>query len=61
MILGHSERRELLGESDDLVAAKAAYALHKGLKVCAQLVGFLRERFRHLKLANDGLIFFRLS
>jgi triosephosphate isomerase len=33
VILGHSERRSLLGESSEFVADKTAYALSKGLSV----------------------------
>ncbi|BBN02302.1 triosephosphate isomerase (TIM) [Marchantia polymorpha subsp. ruderalis] len=33
VILGHSERRTLLGESDEMVAEKVAYALSQGMKV----------------------------
>lgn len=32
VILGHSERRQLCGETDAIVAEKTAYALDNGLK-----------------------------
>eukprot|EP00898_Chlorokybus_atmophyticus_P001518 jgi/Chlat1/2367/Chrsp17S02641 len=35
VILGHSERRALCGESNEVVGQKAHYALEKGLKVIA--------------------------
>lgn len=33
VILGHSERRNVFGESDELTADKVAHALESGLKV----------------------------
>ena len=33
VILGHSERRALINESNEMVADKTDYALHHGLKV----------------------------
>ncbi|EHA54127.1 triosephosphate isomerase [Pyricularia oryzae] len=33
VILGHSERRTILGESDEVVASKTKYAIDNGLKV----------------------------
>ena len=35
VLTGHSERRHVLGESDELVGRKTAFALEQGLKVCA--------------------------
>jgi glyceraldehyde 3-phosphate dehydrogenase len=42
-LVGHSERR-MKGESDDQVAAKAAYALKKGMSVIACIGESLQER-----------------
>ncbi|KAK3407585.1 hypothetical protein EUGRSUZ_J00008 [Eucalyptus grandis] len=36
VILGHSERRQLLGESNEFVGEKTAYALSQGLKTLEQ-------------------------
>jgi len=44
VILGHSERRRLFGETDEVVAAKVAVALKAGLKVIACLGETLDER-----------------
>lgn len=44
VILGHSERRTLIKESNDFVADKVAYALGKGLKVIACVGESLEQR-----------------
>nr|APA16886.1 triosephosphate isomerase [Monochamus alternatus] len=44
VILGHSERRQIFGESDELIADKIAFALQNGLKVIACIGETLEER-----------------
>jgi triosephosphate isomerase len=44
VILGHSERRALLGESNEFVGDKVAYALSQGLKVIACIGETLEQR-----------------
>ncbi|XP_026658943.2 triosephosphate isomerase, cytosolic-like isoform X2 [Phoenix dactylifera] len=44
VILGHSERRLLLGESSEFVGDKVAYALSQGLKVIACVGETLEQR-----------------
>ncbi|KAK6933173.1 Triosephosphate isomerase [Dillenia turbinata] len=44
VILGHSERRSLLNESNEFVGDKTAYALSKGLKVIACVGETLEQR-----------------
>lgn len=44
VILGHSERRSLYGESNEVVAKKTQYALSKGLSVILCIGEKLDER-----------------
>ncbi|KAK4783186.1 hypothetical protein SAY86_007560 [Trapa natans] len=44
VIIGHSERRLILGESNEFVGDKVAYALSKGLKVIACVGETLEQR-----------------
>jgi triosephosphate isomerase len=46
VILGHSERRALIGESDEFIGQKCAYAISKGLSVMACIGETLEERER---------------
>lgn len=44
VLTGHSERRHVLGESDELVGRKTAFALEQGLKVMLCIGETLEER-----------------
>ncbi|MBA0782123.1 hypothetical protein Gotri_002987, partial [Gossypium trilobum] len=44
VILGHSERRHIIGEDDHFIGKKAAYALNEGLGVIACIGELLEER-----------------
>lgn len=62
VILGHSERRALCGETNEFVGEKTKYALSKGLKVALCIGETLEQReagttldvcFAQLKAVND--------
>ncbi|MBA0551016.1 hypothetical protein Golob_021920, partial [Gossypium lobatum] len=44
VILGHSERRHVIGEDDQFIGKKAAFALNEGLGVIACIGELLEER-----------------
>ncbi|PSS26000.1 Triosephosphate isomerase [Actinidia chinensis var. chinensis] len=44
VVLGHSERRHVIGEDDQFIGKKAAYALSEGLGVIACIGELLKER-----------------
>lgn len=64
VILGHSERRHIIGEKDEFIGKKAAYALTEGLGVIACIGELLEEReagktfdvcFQQLKAYADAV------
>lgn len=64
VILGHSERRHVIGEKDEFIGKKAAYALNQGLGVIACIGELLEEReagktfdvcYQQLKAFADAL------
>ncbi|RDX84218.1 Triosephosphate isomerase, chloroplastic, partial [Mucuna pruriens] len=64
VILGHSERRHVIGENDEFIGKKAAYALSQGLGVIACIGELLEEReagktfdvcFQQLKAFADAV------
>lgn len=64
VILGHSERRHIIGEKDEFIGKKAAYALSQGLGVIACIGELLEEReggntfdvcYRQMKAFADAL------
>ncbi|KAI9180445.1 hypothetical protein LWI28_004857 [Acer negundo] len=64
VILGHSERRHVIGEDDQFIGKKAAYALSEGLGVIACIGEKLEEReegktfdvcFKQLKAFADAV------
>ncbi|KAJ3692780.1 hypothetical protein LUZ60_011875 [Juncus effusus] len=64
VILGHSERRHIIGENDEFIGKKAAYALSQNLKVMACIGELLEEReagktfdvcFKQLKAFADSI------
>ncbi|KAI9127740.1 hypothetical protein K1719_000733 [Acacia pycnantha] len=64
VILGHSERRHIIGENDEFIGKKAAYALSQGVGVIACIGELLQEReagktfdvcFQQLKAYADAV------
>ncbi|MED6220300.1 hypothetical protein PIB30_043571 [Stylosanthes scabra] len=64
VILGHSERRHIIGEKDEFIGKKAGYALSEGLGVIACIGELLEEReagktfdvcFQQLKAFADAV------
>ncbi|GAV91496.1 TIM domain-containing protein [Cephalotus follicularis] len=64
VILGHSERRHVIGEDDEFIGKKAAYALNQGLGVIACIGELLEQReagktfdvcFQQLKAYADAV------
>lgn len=64
VILGHSERRHVIGEDDSFIGKKAAYALSQDLKVMACIGEKLEEResgktfdvcFQQMKAFSDNI------
>ncbi|CAA6666691.1 unnamed protein product [Spirodela intermedia] len=64
VILGHSERRHVIGENDEFIGKKAAYALNQDIKVIACIGELLEEResgktfdvcFKQLKAFADSV------
>ncbi|KAM3259286.1 hypothetical protein ACQJBY_050838 [Aegilops geniculata] len=64
VILGHSERRHVIGEDDQFIGKKAAYALSQNLKVMACIGELLEEReagktfdvcFKQMKAFADNI------
>ncbi|GMH02988.1 hypothetical protein Nepgr_004827 [Nepenthes gracilis] len=64
VILGHSERRHIIGENDEFIGKKAGYALSQGLGVIACIGELLSEReagktfdvcYQHMKAFADAV------
>ncbi|XP_066397620.1 triosephosphate isomerase, chloroplastic-like [Miscanthus floridulus] len=64
VILGHSERRHIIGEDDEFIGKKAAYALSQNVKLIACIGELLEEReagktfdvcFKQMKAFADSI------
>ncbi|PSS12050.1 Triosephosphate isomerase [Actinidia chinensis var. chinensis] len=53
VVLGHSERRHVIGEDDQFIGKKAAYALSEGLGVIACIGELLKEREEGVEQLKD--------
>lgn len=62
VILGHSERRNVFGETDELIADKVAHALEAGLKVNITIdcILMLNTQFHYQNIATCKMYVIRL-